>query len=288
MIQPELPNILDKKAKPLYHEGRSDINSVELLKIEDIAGMYYSCGKPTKTLIIYGIGAPIPPDNGTLPDAPIILNHGVDIYVPDYIGYGRSDGKFTPEGCIDTFTKLFDKFTNGCEAINSYSSSHKQMQYSRIIMVGRSFGGTYVPVLPRFDSRIKELAILSPVVDSKSQGSVAREETNETFLQSMAEDGYHHLYRGVLDQRWVDHLENKDDLSPMDNISYMQGVKLFIGHGMKDDVVHFSKSVEYHRLLCQAFPDQTANFNIKLYPEGNHGKSTTNQAIEDFLVWLGL
>lgn len=288
----EAPNFFNQQngeeRGQLHREGRSDLNPVELLRIGDIAGMYYSCDKPTDTLLVYGIGAPIPPDNGTLPDAPFILRHNVDIYVPDYIGYGRSDGKFTPKGCIETFTRLYDQFINGCEATNSYSSTAKQMQYKRIIVAGRSLGGTYVPLLPRFDSRIKELAILSPVVDSKSQGSIAGEETNETFLKSMAKDGYHHLYRGVLDQVWEDHLENLDDLSPMDNIVFMNGVKLFIGHGVKDQIVHYSKSEEYHKKLCEAYPDQASNFNLKLYPEGDHGKTTTNKAIEDFLQWLGL
>lgn len=271
----------------MYSEGRSEFVPAELLRVGDIAGMYYSCGKPTNTLIIYGIGGPRVPDSGELPAKKIIRDYGIDIYVPDYIGFGRSDGEFTPQGCIDTFTRLYDEFTNGCEGRNSYTDTAKPLQYNRIIMVGRSLGGTYVPVLPRFDPRIKELGLIFPVVDSKSQGSIPGEETNKRFIRSMQEDGYHHLYRGVLTPQWKDHLENRDDLSPMDNITYMDGIKLFVGHGKLDDIVHYSKSEEYVRRLQEAFPDQKANFKFEPYPNGKHDDKTSNEAIEDFLKWLG-
>lgn len=267
----------------------------ELLRIGDIAGSYYACeqDKPSDTLIIYGIGAPRTPDFGDLPDRDVIRSHGVDIFVPDYIGFGRSDGEFTPQNCIDTFTTLFDAFTNGCEGKNTYSETAKQMQYKRIIIVGRSLGGTYVPLLPRFDPRIKEVAILCPVVDSKSQDKIPdiKEESNTTFMDSMRRDGYHHLYRGIVgqhEQLWENHLENRDDLSPMDNMQYLNGVKLFIGHGTKDDVVHYSKSKAYYDRLRETFPDQQDNFKLEIIPDGGHDGSTTNPAMESFLTWLGL
>lgn len=113
---------------------------------------------------------------------------------------------------------------------------------------------------------------MHPVVDSKSCGSVPGEETNEDFLRSMREDGYHHLYRGILDPMWAAHLENEDDLSPMDNIEHLKGAKLFIGHGELDTVVHYSKSVAYYERLLQAFPERAGQFRLQLYPQGDHGK----------------
>lgn len=258
----------------------------KLLRIEKIAGVYYTTGSLSQSLVVYGIGAPIPPDNGTLPDAPVILSRNLDLFVPDYLGYGRSGGVFTPLNCIKTFLELYKAFKEGCVGVNHYESTQLELKYQRIIFVGRSFGGTYVPLLPRFNKDIRELAVFCPVVDSKSCGSIGGEESNDDFLRSMKDDGYRYLYRGILDKKWQDHLENKDDLSPMDNIQYLKRAKLFIAHGEEDKCVHFSKSVAYYQKIIKTFPDKKDSFVLKLYPRGDHGPKTTNPAARDFLRWL--
>lgn len=262
--------------------------STQFYKINDIAGMFYSKHKSADTIVVYGIGAPIPPDNGTLPDAPYILNYPVDLFVPDYIGYGRSNGIFTPLNCIKSFIDLYTAFINGCVAANSYSQTVKKFKYKRVIFIGRSFGGTYIPLLPRFNKNIQELAILCPVVDSGSCGTILGEETNEDFLRSMRVDGYHHLYRGILNPEWNSHLENKDDLSPMDNIAHLSSAKLFIAHGKKDKCVSYIKSVKYFEKITNKFANKKEQFKLNLYPQGEHGSTTTNAAIIDFFDWLGL
>lgn len=260
----------------------------ELLRINGIAGMHYGCGKPTETIVIYGIGAPIVPDNGSLPDSPFILERNIDIFVPDYIGYGRSDGDFTPQNCIRTFTQLFENFRQGSEGKNYYEGLTTPLKYNRIIFIGRSFGGTYVPILPRFNPEIKELALFYPVVDSKHCGRVSGEETNVRFLGSMLEDGFYHLYRGILNPIWRAHLENEDDLSPMDNMGHLKNAKLFIAHGMKDTVVDYSHSVEYFNKLVEKYPNQKDRLRLNLYADGEHNKSTSNRAVQDLLDWLGI
>lgn len=261
----------------------------QLLKIGDIAGMYYPAEQNlSRTVVIYGIGAPLPPDMGLLPDAPIILAHNVDVFVPDYIGYGRSDGEFTPENCIRTFTDLNREFHQGTVGRNRHRRIATELQYDRVIFVGRSFGAFYTPILPRFDPTITEVAAFCPVLDSKNQGSYPGEEDNEGFMGSMAEDGYHHLYRGVLDERWIRHLEGGDGLSPMDNISSVGYARIFIAHGMQDPVVHWGKSVQYLEKLKAVNPATADNYQLRLYPNGDHGKSTTNPAMEDLLEWLGV
>lgn len=259
--------------------------NVKLLKIQNIVGMHYSTQQKTNTLVIYGIGAPNVPDSGNLPDAKIILSFGYDIFVPDYIGFGRSDGTLTPQNCIQTFLQLYENFTLGCYAKNTYENISFYFKYKRIIFIGRSFGGTYIPLLPRFNSKITELGLIYPVVDSKSCGSIPGEESNQQFLDSMLHDGYHHIYRGILQPVWKDHLENKDDLSPMDNIKHLNNTKLFIGHGKNDTCVHFSKSQKYYEKICSTFPSQIKNFKLSLY-DGGHNATTSHLATKDFLNWL--
>ncbi len=260
--------------------------SSKLVRINGIAGMFYSSGNATDTLVIYGIGAPIIPDTGYLPDAPVIMNFNVDLLVPDYIGYGRSNGICTPLNCIKTFLNLYHWITKGCIGINYYEKTKTNLHYKRIIFIGRSFGGTYIPLLPRFNPRITELGLIYPAVDNKSCGSIKGEETNEDFLRAFELDGYYHLYRGILSQKWRDHLQGKDNLSPMDNISYLKDAKLFIGHGKKDKCIHCSKSAIYYREIIKLFPNQKDQFRLNFYPKTGHNLQTSNQAVKDCLQWL--
>lgn len=250
--------------------------------------MFYSSGRKTDALVIYGLGAPVVPDSGNLPDAPIILNFDTDLLVPDYIGYGRSGGRFTPKNCIRTFLLLYEQLTNGCIAHNYYENIQIKLKYKRIIFIGRSFGGTYLPLLPRFNNKIGELGIIYPAVDNKSCGSIEGEESNEDFMRSMREDGYHYLYRGILNPIWSKHLINEDGLSPMDNIPYLSDARLFIGHGKEDRVIHFSKSVNYFEKIKGFFPDRLAQFKLNLYPETGHTFETSNPACQDLLKWLNV
>lgn len=259
----------------------------QLLTINTIAGIHYTNEKKIDTVVVYGRGAPLPPDNGTLLEASVIINRGMDVFVPDYIGYGRSEGKCTPQNCIKTFLDLYASFTKGCVARNFYQKTEKILKYGRVIFIGRSFGGTYVPLLPRYTKEIRELALIFPVVDSKSCGTVKGEETNEDFLGSMEHDGYRHLYRGILSQQWKDHLENKDDLSPMENIGHLDGAKLFIAHGKKDRCVNYTKSAGYYQKIIKEFPDKKDHFRIALYPYGAHNDETAKKAVGDFLNWIG-
>ncbi len=263
--------------------------SHSLFKIKDIAGNLYTSGKDKNNLIIYAIGAPRTPDNGDLADAKWLMkNNNVDIFVPDYIGYARSDGKFTPLNCIKTLITLYDAFSEGCVGTNYYCHARKKLKYKRIIFIGKSFGGSFVPILPRFNKKIRELAIFCPAVDNKSSGSVKFEETNDDFLGSMRYDGYQHLYRGILDDQWEKNLYNRDGLSPMDNIGYLKNVKLFIAHGKKDKCISYTKSLKYYKKIIETFPSSRSNFKLKLYENGDHGVSTTGNASKDFLKWFGI
>jgi len=259
---------------------------IKFFKINGIAGNLYYTNENSKTVIIYALGAPRVPDEGNVKEALHVTQAGLHLFVPDYIGFGRSDGVFTPINCINTFLRLYKYFKKGILGINTYENLKREFKYERIIFVGKSFGGTYIPLLPRFNSEIKELGIFYPVVDSKSQGSEQGEETNELFLQSMDRDGYKYLYRGIMNKLWKDHLENLDDLSPILNISYLNNTKLFIAHGMLDKCVNYKKSEKYFKKVLNEFPNARNNFKLKLYKNSEHGYSTARLSIKDFIKWI--
>lgn len=260
----------------------------KLLKIWGISGIYYFTKKRSQTLVIYGSGAPVVPDNGTLSDSPFIMQYDCDLFVPDYIGFGRSDGVFTPKNCLKTFLTLFKCFTKGCYGYNSSLKEKFYLKYDRIIFIGRSLGGTYVPILPLFDNKITELGLIFPAVDNPSSGSIEGEETNEDFMRAMGSDGYKNLYRGILSRGWWRHLRGEDGLSPMDNISCLSNAKLFLGHGKKDKCIHYSKSQKYFDQIIQVFPKKRGHFKLMLYENGGHDQITSNRACHDILKWFGI
>lgn len=258
----------------------------QLFKYKQIAfGIYKSFSK-TDTVLIYGLGAPVLPDNGLLEDAHILADGGIDVIVPDYLGYGRSDGKFTPRNCIKTFAELHKGISKGLTAKNYYYDTSVNLKYKRIIFLGRSFGGAFVPLLPKYTKNIKEMILLFPAADQAAQGEVQGEETNQQFMDSMLKDGYHHLYRGILDDIWWENLENRDGLSPMDNLKDLKGVRLLIVHGKKDKCIHYSKSVDYFKKLKKVNPESVNDYKLILYSKGEHGRSTSVPAMNDILKWI--
>lgn len=250
-------------------------------KIDSIVGGLYTGEQKSDTLVIYGKGAPNVPDDGNLTVAPIFIQAGVDVFVPDYIGFGRSGGVFTPMNCINTFLELYTKLTSGTSALETYYGNETYLQYDRILFFGVSFAGAYIPLLPKFNPEIKELGLAYPILDQQAAGSMPPEETNEHFLTAMREHGYQYLYRGIEDSMWDEHLENKDGLSSMDNMEFTKGTKLFIGHGKNDTCINYKKSEIYFDKIKKI--NEQVTFHTY---DGGHDSSTSIPAVKDFLDWI--
>jgi esterase/lipase len=257
----------------------------KIIKIKNISGVHYSCGKKTDTVLVWAIGGPTVPDNGDLASAPIILKRGIDVFVPDYIGFGRSEGVFTPKNCIKTLLSVYKSFKNGIEGISYYDDSKITLKYKRVVFVGKSLGGAYVPLLPRFNNKITEIGVFCGAVDQSEQGRIPGEETNTDFVRTIEKGGYKYLYRGFVENKglWWKHLNDLDGLSPMDNTKYLKNTKIFIGHGKKDECIHYSKAVDYYNKIIKDLAGQRGRYKLRLYPFGDHGKSTTIKATQDFL-----
>lgn len=262
---------------------------VKIVRVKNITGAFYQIpGSKNRRLVIYAKGAPTVPDDGKAVDVPVILDYEVDLFIPDYLGYGRSEGAFTPEGCIQTLLNLYEYFTKGCELVSNYGKLKIQTKYKEIYFIGMSFGGAYVPLLPRFNPKIKNICLLCPVLDYKSQGKIKKEEKITDFMDAMTKDGYQHLYRGITDTIWKKHFKNNDGFSPMDNIQFLKNSKVFIGHGTEDQSIHHSKSIKYYQKLLKLFPHKSENFALKIYKGGDHSSKTTHHAIKDYFSWVGV
>ena len=246
----------------------------KLIRIKGIVGVLYkNFDEKVDSLVIFAKGAPNIPDDGSLVDAEIILDFKVNLFVPDYIGYGRSEGIFTPLNCVKTFLDLHNYF---------------RRIYKKVHFIGFSFGGAFLSLLPRFNPEIKNICLITPILDYQSQGKFSEEETVDDFVNSMKKDGYKHLYRGILSTAWINHFNCKDDLYPLKNIKYLGKTKLFIAHGGKDKTIHFSKSVDYYKKIIKNFPGRAKNIRLKIYPDGDHNFLTRSLAIKDYFIFVGV
>ena len=260
------------------------------LRIGKITGVFYTRGKPKRTIVVWGKGAPSVPDNGGMMSASAVLAMGCDLFVFDYIGNGRSDGMFTPMNCIRSFLVLFDDFTRGCTGIEYYSMRKFRMRYKKVVLVGHSFGGRFLPQLHRFDKRIKEIGIFYSAMDTSLYGNLGKpEERIADFSRVMKNAGYHHIYRGILSKEWQRHWANKDSLAPVNCIKDLRDVKVFIAHGMLDNDINYVRSKEYFDRIAAMFPEKVGKtLVLKIYRKGDHGPQTAIPAVRDYLKWIGV
>lgn len=261
-----------------------------LIKIGGIAGNLYTRGSRKDTVVVYGKGAPGVPDSGNIDIAPTVLARNLDLFVPDYIGFGRSDGRFTPMNCINTFLELNKSLKEGCTGIDYGSMAEFRLKYKRVVNIGASFGGRFLPILPKFDKSVKEIGILYSAMDVSSYGNLGMpEEKISDFMRVMRKAGYYHMYRGITGKEWKKHWANKDDLAPVNNIEYLKDIKVFLAHGMLDDDINYVRSKQYYDKIAEAFPKKAGKtLVLKLYRNGGHGSTTGIPAIKDYLRWIGL
>ncbi len=260
----------------------------KFLKIKNIAGTFYEVpNRLTDNIAIFGIGVPRLPDNGTLDEAKTILNHDTDLFVPDYIGYGRSDGEFSPTNVINTFLTLYDCFKLGTQAKCSYLNLKKYLRYKNIYIIGRSFGASYALLLPKFNNEIKNICSIFPITNWSIVGKIPEEETVKNFYDAINKDGYKYLYRGILNKVWIKQFSGLDGLSPIENIKYLKNTKIFIGHGIKDKNINYNQSKDYFNKIQETFPDKKNQFVFKTYQSG-HDSKTSIKAIKDYFKFIDL
>lgn len=257
------------------------------LRIGKITGVLYKRPSKTNTIVILGKGAPSVPDNGGNPIADVAIANGSDVFIPDYIGNGRSEGRFTPMNCVRTFLVLYDGFVKGCTGTDYFNMRKMKLKYGRVIPAGTSFGGRFLPALHRFNNNIKEICILYSAMDVTKYGNLGvHEESHADFNRTMEKAGYRHLYRGIMSKEWERHWFNKDSIAPVNCIRNLKDVDVFMAHGMLDEDINYRRSVEYYNRITGMFPEKKGKTAVlELYKNGTHGPETGKLGLRDFFKW---
>lgn len=67
-----------------------------------LVASFYQSANPNGKLMVVAIGAPNLIDVGALRNASLLTDAGYDVLVPEYYGFCRSEGEFTPMNSIET------------------------------------------------------------------------------------------------------------------------------------------------------------------------------------------
>jgi len=246
----------------------------------------YSQKKLPSSFIIYLGGAPGYGDQGNSERGIKVAELGWGYLAPDYIGYNRSDGKFSFKGCLETIKKTEEFLLGKIKGIRADKFKKKIFhikpgKIKRIVVAGSSFGGAIAPFLSLLNSTtIKEIVLIAPVTDWKKLNKINRQEI-EVFLTSILIK-MRNIYRRANTKEWKA-IVNGSNLktNPIYNIHLLKDKKVYIFHGNKDKSIPWKLSYEYYNKIKSFLENESVYFF--LIKNGDHSWKTSLRALELFI-----
>ncbi len=139
-----------------------------------------------------------------------ISDENYNLFIFDYPGYGRSEGKPTPKSCVESGHAAVDW-------VNRYKA-----EAGPIILYGQSLGGNIA---------------LRTALDKKTETNIKLVVADSTF------DSYRHISRVKLSHHWLtwplqplSHVLMSDRWAP-DNLALLSPVPVLVIHGQSDKIV---------------------------------------------------
>lgn len=245
--------------------------------------LYFTKCITKKWLIIIALWAPNIEDIESLRNAHILTEAWYDVFVPEYYGFCRSGGRFTPHSSLESLVDAYTVFSKWRYYQDFYTGQSIKRTYPTIHILWFSYGGWVALNLPRILPQITTIGAFYPVTNYRWLWKKYREETWEDFLEIIAKK-YRHLYRLWSTSHWKK-LFRQESLSAISrkNIRSLIDGNIFIAHGKNDTIIHFSHSEDFWR---QAKKAGANNIQCLLYENCGHGYETMIPATLDFVKWL--
>lgn len=256
-----------------------------LVKTGKLVGYIYLPSGNVSAVIIFAKGGPSFGDNGDSKVWPSCSKKSVALFVPDYLGSGRSGGsQFSMESCLETI-KLSETSLLKGRWLDTHIGTEFNLSFKQIYLVGSSWGGAIAPLYFSFNPKtvIDTLGLFYPVTewDSKVKYQV-KEEPDDVFLNSI-KLGWSNYYQRFGHSDWIKIIQGKlPEYNPMNTVGQLSGKNVFITHGNKDKVVYWKRSYKYYQKL----KDLGMNCNWLLLANCTHGGSAPAKAMECFLKWV--
>ena len=158
-------------------------------------GIIYDIAFPDvskKTLIILLPGLPEYP----LPKQLMLdlANAGYFVIYPRYRGTFESDGEFLSRSPAYDILELLTFLEKTKKITELYSPSEKLIEFSKVVVLGPSFGGSVALHLSQLTEKISKYLVFAPVLDFKSHGNIQSEQDLKNLLRFL-EQGYKNVYR---------------------------------------------------------------------------------------------
>lgn len=254
-----------------------------LIKLNKVVGYLYSSPKPSSTAIIWCKGGPSLGDNGKSEIWPLLKRKNITLFIPDYIGFCRSDGKFDFKGCVETITESEEFLEGKLTAIDTLTGEQIKVKINKIILVGSSLGGAIVPFYEKYrSSSIKDIVLIKAVTDWKKQGKTRFKEEDTFQTSKFIERGWKNIYRGFIDSEWPEIFQGKlIEYNPIDNTEFLENKNVYIYHGDKDKVVNWRQSNKLYRKLKEKYPQ--INVYFKLMKGYDHSSDIGIAALKNIL-----
>ncbi len=242
---------------------------------------YYQNPGNTKLAILLS-GAPGMP-KWSEDDAAILAQWWFDLIRPDYYGYARSDGFFSPKNCIQTAYDTIQTFRQMMPLLDLYGNEEILAPfYDEIVVIGSSFGWWIAAMMPKFDASIWEIVLLYPRLAPDNMGLLGyAEESDEEFLRQYT---FHkHIYRFADGMDPFEAMIDIGELSPLVDYSHLQDTKVFIWHGTADDVVWSWRSQQFTDQLLAMNP--AGEYKYAEYYGLGHGHLCKQAGLKGWLYW---
>ena len=197
--------------------------------------------KNLKKGIILFPGMPNQPRNE---DSDTFASEGFYVLEPRYIGSWESYGEFNMDNCIKTVVeaeKLFQRgFANEC-----WSNKKIKWDIEEIIVLSSSFGSSIVLSIAH-ELKTKKFVCLAPLTNLKKHNKDKKiEEQDLRQLGLFIKRGFENAFRGFNLSDWNIFIQGKSKANPIGVTDLLKDKNIFLAHGKKDSVIHYSRTQEY-------------------------------------------
>lgn len=238
--------------------------------------------------VIYLKGGPYStPDNGKSPFYKTCEANNVALIVPDYIGYFRSDGRFSFKNCITTILKSKEFMEGSIPGHDYLTKRNIKISVKNIIVIGSSWSGAIVPFVDFFGkTNIKYIGLIKPVTDWTFNKNSKEVEEDLIKTRDFITNQYKNVYRGFANSVWYQIFTKPiKKYNPINNTHLLEGKTIYIIHGNKDKTIHWTNSFRYYNKLLAT--NSSKKIFWKLLQNYSHSEKTNIRSfdliIEKFL-----
>jgi hypothetical protein len=209
------------------------------------------------------------------PITPILNELGYGVIQPQYIGTFDSDGRFTPEGCIETLLRVQAMLERHSELFDLRGETRFKVGRSVDVVAGHSFG-TYVAIGAVLRGLPARVALaFSPMFEfGAKRAEVGLKVDLEKHVRHMSE-ALPLTLRMKSSKIWRQFFLTRNEYHPSPNrAKCAQRTKLFCAVGDSDPSIDAEVSAQYVRAFAAEYAECLELVDYRIIPGATHDVKT--------------